>query len=132
VKDGQDGHGIILGIRFHPGACITTDQPNFNGNYVLNGCQVGVYRSKTIPVASFSPNTWGLFDMLGNVWEWCEDWYGQYPTGAVVDPEGPFSGTYGIFRGGSWIDTQAICRSARRGFFYLTQYSTDIGFLAYI
>ncbi|MDO9528139.1 MAG: formylglycine-generating enzyme family protein, partial [Syntrophales bacterium] len=70
---------------------------------------------KTIEVASFSPNAWGLYDMHGNVWEWCEDWFGDYPSGHVTAPEGVSSGTARVLRGGSWRDYARHLRSASRG-----------------
>ncbi len=63
------------------------------------------------------PNAWGLYDMLGNVWQWCSDWTGYYPAdgGAAVDPTGPASGSTHTRRGGSWFSYAASCRSAARG-----------------
>lgn len=60
------------------------------------------------------PNPAGLFDMHGDVYEWCSDWYGAYPTGAVTDPQGPNTGTTRVFRGGSWQYSGGACRSAGR------------------
>lgn len=100
---------------FNTGYNLTTSQANYNGNFVpYNNNNKGITRDKTIPVGSFAPNAWGLYDMHGNVFEWCSDWYGDYPTQPQANPTGPSSGDKKIFRGGSWISIGSNVRSAYR------------------
>jgi len=99
---------------FYFGKCLSANQANYDGNYPLEDCPKGQYREKTVPVGSFAPNAWGLYDMHGNVWEWCQDWYGNYTADAVPDPTGPSSGSSRVLRGGGWNSVARYCRTAYR------------------
>jgi formylglycine-generating enzyme required for sulfatase activity len=70
--------------------------------------------NRTHNVGSRMANPWGLFDMHGNVWQWVQDFYGDYPTGAVIDPTGPKTGSIHVIRGGSWISSPRYVRTAQR------------------
>jgi len=99
---------------FSTGSNLTTSQANYDGNYPYNNNAKGEYRQKTLPVGSFTANAYGLFDMHGNVWEWCSDWYGDYSSGAQTNPKGDASGSFRVIRGGSWNYDALLCRSAAR------------------
>jgi Uncharacterized conserved protein len=99
---------------FNTGKCLSTDQANYNGENPLNDCPRGKNRKTTVPVGSFPPNAWGLYDMHGNIEQYVQDWFGKYPSEAVIDPIGPSTGTDRVLRGGNWGDYASGCRSAAR------------------
>lgn len=80
------------------------------------------------PVGTKLPNPWGLYDMHGNVLEWCWDWFGEYPSGSVTDPTGPITYISRVMRGGSWLSPALFVRSAARGSFTADRRLNDIGF----
>jgi len=99
---------------FSFGDTITPEQVNYDGNYPYNNAEKGLYRKKTVPVKSLPPNDWGLYEMHGNVLEWCNDWYGDYSSEAVTNPTGAIEGTSRVLRGGSWYSDAWFTRSANR------------------
>ncbi|MBN2440327.1 MAG: formylglycine-generating enzyme family protein [Spirochaetales bacterium] len=106
---------------FNTGENLTTDQANYDGNYPYNNNPKGKSIGKTAPVGSYPPNAWGLYDMHGNVWEWCSDWFGEKyydeckKQGVVENPKGPETGSARVLRGGSWNCFAKDCLSACRG-----------------
>ena len=105
---------------FHYGPQLDSRMANFDGNYAFperqdDGEEI-IYLFRTCPVGSFRPNAFGLYDMHGNLWEWCSDRYSDrtYTRAARTDPTGPKRGSSHVLRGGSWIDAGWNCRSATR------------------
>jgi len=92
------------------------------------GWYYGNSSRETHEVKQKAANAWGLYDMHGNVREWCSDWYGGYQNGNVIDPEGPTSGSRRVYRGGSWYGFAMYCRSAFRDGFDPILRSDDLGF----
>ena len=113
---------------FNTGDNLTTNQANYNGNFPYNYNVKGEFMQKTLPVGSFEPNAWGLYDMHGNIWEWCQDWFDAYPAEAQSNPHGADSGTFRVFRGGGWRNYAQLCRSAFRYSYFPDFRYFNIGF----
>jgi formylglycine-generating enzyme required for sulfatase activity len=101
-------------IPFCFGVTITPDQVNYDGNYPYGGAAQGAYRAQTSVVGSFPANAWGLYDLHGNVWEWCADGFGPYASEDQIDPKYKSNDEARVLRGGSWHHAARGCRSACR------------------
>jgi formylglycine-generating enzyme required for sulfatase activity len=96
------------------GETISSAQADYDSRYAYGKGDKGPYRQKTTAVDELPANPWGLYDVHGNLMQWCQDWYGPYPTGDVVDPKGPSQGEARVLRGGSWLSYPSKCRAAHR------------------
>jgi formylglycine-generating enzyme required for sulfatase activity len=113
---------------FSTGSCLdAATEANYDGRYPYTGCPTGPNFGWTVPVGSYPASAFGLRDLHGNLWEWCNDWYGPY-GGTVTDPGGAGAGSYRVIRGGSWSGFAEYSRSAYRGYDYPYASEYDFGF----
>jgi formylglycine-generating enzyme required for sulfatase activity len=113
---------------FNTGPCLDAGtEANNDGRYPYTGCPTGPYVGWTVPVGSYPANAFGMYDLAGNLWEWCGDWHGLY-GGTVTDPVGAEAGSHRVIRGGSWSGFAEYCRSAYRGYDYPYASEYDFGF----
>src|SRR5262249_13324134 len=102
---------------FHVGKSLSSQQANFNENYPDSLANNGRYLRRTTTVGSHPANNFGLYDMHGNVFQWCADYYGKYEVDQKTDPDGPAKGDEKerrVLRGGAWNDSLRHCRAAYR------------------
>ena len=114
---------------FYFGESVTPDLVNYDGNYTYASAPKGQYRQQTTDVGTFPPNVFGLYDMHGNVWEWCEDdWQENYINAPTNGSALISRSNIKTLRGGSWYDFPENCRSAYRFDYYLVSYFNPVGF----
>jgi uncharacterized protein (TIGR02996 family) len=124
--------GATVSKPFHFGNSLCSTQANFNGGYPYGAAAKGPYLERPCPVGSYPANVFGLHDMHGNVWEWCEDWYaeGYYRTEAAAGPNpvNLAAASARVLRGGCWINDGRLCRSASHSRYEPVRRSRYCGF----
>jgi len=113
---------------FNRGSNLASYNANFDGKRPYDNSLEGTSSEETLPIGTFPPNNWNLYDMHGNVAEWCSDWFSDYPLESQKNPTGPQSGQGRIIRGGGWNSAESNCRSAYRTYCNPEEKKHDIGF----
>lgn len=114
---------------FYFGEQISLEIVNYNGKYFYNSVtKGGEYRGQTIDVGALPPNDWGLYEMHGNVWEWCQDKFTRHSEESAIDPDGSPTGLDRVLRGGAWLRNADSCRSASRNAQRSNYFSSLSGF----
>ncbi|MBU0551939.1 SUMF1/EgtB/PvdO family nonheme iron enzyme, partial [Myxococcota bacterium] len=130
--DGADGYRLPTEAEWEYACRAGTKTAYWSGENKADLARVGWYGEnsggRTHPVGEKPANPYGLFDMHGNVWEWVDDWYGDYPNGDVTDPKGPSKGSIRVMRGGSWSGVADFARAARRKFAPSSYRNRSLGF----
>jgi formylglycine-generating enzyme required for sulfatase activity len=133
------GYRLPTEAEWEYAARAGTTTATYNGDLDVTDCSsstvldpiawyCGNSGGETHEVGTLDANAWGLYDMLGNVWEWCHDWYDDYPSGSVTDPWGSGAGSYRVIRGGSWYSDAGGTRAAGRNGVTPGVRNSDIGF----
>ena len=107
---------------------LSSHLANFDGHYPYNGGKYDHDLHRMVKVGSYRANAWGIYDVHGNVEEWCLDWYGEYPASSATDPIGPLTGEKRVVRGGSWLDPGLYMRSASRSYAEPQSGTHSVGF----
>lgn len=115
---------------FNTGNQHNAEMSNINPSYPYNTAAKGIYLKRTCAVGQYPPNKHGLYDMHGNIWEWCSDYYldNYYSLSKHIDPTGPANGFAKVYRGGAWNCYSRFCRSGYRGFGDPNNGFYDLGF----